>query len=91
MNALKSEWTAFAVMIVIGIAGWKAWQMPQPVKVPAAATEAVYVEVPGEISAYEARKLAQEHYAKRGGLIRVRDGSGKIVATCSALGVKDDS
>lgn len=52
-------------------------------------SEPVYIGVPGPISAFGARQLARETWERVGGLVRVRDGSGKVVASCDAFGVRD--
>lgn len=52
-------------------------------------SEPIYIDVPGPISAYEARLLARATWERVGGFVRVRDGSGTVMATCDAFGVRD--
>jgi hypothetical protein len=48
----------------------------------------VYMDVPGPVSGYDARTLARETRERVNGTVKVRDGSGKVVATADAFGVR---
>lgn len=47
----------------------------------------VFVDVPGSVWPFEARRLADTIRQKVGGVVKVRDGSGLVLATADAFGV----
>ena len=57
-------------------------------KITGEANGVVYVDVPGPITDYDARKMARETRERTSSLVKVRDDSGKVIATADAFGVR---